>query len=374
MVDKVVGNTYLWYSGATDVTGKKLAEALGCKHGSEKPTAKDNVCAIVGWGIKSKNTTGTLPGAIPILNTPDKIALNRNKVAALAAMAAAGVNVAPFVETGNVKIAGNQLKAGVMLPVIGRTNYHQGGKGFWNCPTMTHVRAAIDEGAGYFQNLIEIKDEFRLHTFGDKVIYAVKKVKRTVEEMEDAYIKQETERQEAIALKNGETLDKATMVAFLRRQAKKFAQDGANMLIRSNRLGWKFVHVKTIDSHLEAEAVKALKAIGLDFGAVDCCIDATNKAWVIEVNSGPGLEETSFNVWVEAFRSKLNSILQPATDIKANKESKSKDATIIAKASVVGASTKQSLAEKVKLMSEMVEKADEEETSVLNNIFKKMFG
>ena len=371
MVDKVISNAYIWYSGATDVTGKKLAESLGCKHGDKMPALKD-VCAVIGWGVKTKDPV-TL-GGIPVLNSPNQINLNRNKVAALIAMAAAGVNVAPFVETGNVKIVDNHLKAGVILPVIGRTNYHQGGKGFWHCPTMTHVRAAIDEGAGYFQNLIEIKDEFRLHTVGDKVIYAVKKVKRTVEEMEDAYIKQETERQESLAAKNNQTLDKTTMEVFLRRQAKKFAQDGANMLIRSNRLGWKFMHVKTVDKNLEAEAVKALKAIGLDFGAVDCCIDAAGKAWVIEVNSGPGLEETSFNIWVEALRSKINGFFQPVADSKANKETKSKETTLVAKTKVAGASVKQSLAEKVKLMSEMVEKADEEETTVLNSIFKKMFG
>jgi glutathione synthase/RimK-type ligase-like ATP-grasp enzyme len=369
MVDKIIGNAYLWYSGATDVTGKKLAEALGCKHGNEKPATKD-ICAVIGWGIKSKDAV-TL-GTIPVLNSPDKIALNRNKVAALIAMAAAGVNVAPFVETEKVKIVDNHLKAGVILPVIGRTNYHQGGKGFWHCPTMTHVKAAIDEGAGYFQNLIEIKDEFRLHTFGDKVIYAVKKVKRTVAEMEEAYIKQETERQEAIAAKNGETLDKATMTAFLRRQAKKFAQDGANMLIRSNRLGWKFMHVKTTDKALEAEAVKALKAIGLDFGAVDCCIDASGKPWIIEVNSGPGLEETSFDIWVEALRSGVNKHLKPSTAAKA--AVKTKDMAADAKKVDAGGSVKQSLAEKVKLMSEMVQNADEEESSVLNSIFKKMFG
>ncbi len=366
-VDKNINNAYLWYSGATDVTGKKLAEALGMKHGDKKPAVKD-VCMIVGWGVKTKEATAI--GGIPVLNHPDKIALNRNKMESLKLMQAAGVNVAPFIDTAHAKTI-NQPKSAVILPVIGRTNFHQGGKGFWNCPTMSHVLAAIDEGAGYFQNLIEIKDEFRLHTVGDKVIYAVKKTKRTTEEMEEAYIKHEKDRQVSLAAKNGDALDEKTMDVFLRRQAKKFAQDGANMLIRSNRLGWKFVRVKTIDKALEAEAVKALKAIGLDFGAVDCCIDAAGKPWVIEVNSGPGLEETTFDAWVEAFRTNITNILQPKS------AEVPKEAVIgIPKdnAKTVAGDKKKSLAEKVKLMSDMVAAADEEEASVLGNIFKKMFG
>lgn len=366
MVDKNMNNVYLWYSGATDVTGKKLAEALGMKHGDKKPAAKD-VCMVIGWGVKTKEAVAI--GGIPVLNHPDKIALNRNKMESLKLMQAAGVNVAPFIDVAHAKSI-NQPKSPVVLPVIGRTNFHQGGKGFWNCPTMSHVAAAIDEGAGYFQNLIEIKDEFRLHTVGDKVIYAVKKTKRTTEEMEEAYIKHEKDRQLSISVKNNDDLDEKTMDIFLRRQAKKFAQDGANMLIRSNRLGWKFIRVKTIDKALEEQSVKALKAIGLDFGAVDCCIDASGKPWVIEVNSGPGLEETTFDAWVEAFRTNITNILQPKAAITP------KDAVVgIPKSDgKVAGEKKKTLVEKMKLMSDMVEAADEEEASVLGNIFKKMFG
>jgi glutathione synthase/RimK-type ligase-like ATP-grasp enzyme len=368
MVDKVIGNAYLWYSGATDVTGKKLAEALGMRHGDKIPTTKD-VCMVIGWGTKTKDQV--LLGKLPTLNHPDKISLNRNKVESLKLMEKAGVNVAPFIGTNDSETI-NQVGSKVVLPVIGRTNYHQGGKGFWNCPTMTHVKAAIEEGAGYFQNLIEIKDEYRLHTFNDKVIYAVKKAKRTVAEMEEAYIKQEMERQISLSTKNNEVLDQNTMEIFLRRQAKKFAQDGANMLIRSNRLGWKFIRVKTINKELEDEAIKALKAIGLNFGAVDCCIDANDKPWIIEVNSGPGLEETTFDTWVDTFRENITSILNPKS-ISTDKKVKI-DSILATKNDDVVGEDKRSLVEKVRLMHEMVEAANNEEAIMLNKVFSKMFG
>jgi hypothetical protein len=366
-VDKNMSNAYLWYSGATDVTGKKLAEALGMKHGDKKPATKD-VCMAIGWGVKTKEAVSLV--GIPTLNHPDNIARNRNKSASLKLMLDAGVNVAPFIDAARAHLIGTKGVT-VVLPVIGRTNFHQGGKGFWNCPTPTHIKAAVDEGAGYFQNLIEIKDEFRLHTFGDKVIYAVKKTKRSTEEMEEAFIKHEMDQQESLAAKNGNVMDKTTMEVMLRRQAKKFAQDGANMLIRSNRLGWKFIRVKSIDKALEEQAVKALKAIGLDFGAVDCCIDADGKPWVIEVNSGPGLEESTFDAWVEAFRASITAILQPKpvaskeAVISIPKPAKNKEAAVVGK--------KSELTERVKLMSELVAAADEAEASVLGSLFKKMF-
>ena len=189
--------------------------------------------------------------------------------------------------------------------------------------------------------------------------------------MEEAYIKQEMERQISLSTKNNEVLDQNTMEIFLRRQAKKFAQDGANMLIRSNRLGWKFIRVKSISKELEDEAIKALKAIGLNFGAVDCCIDANGKPWIIEVNSGPGLEETTFDTWVETFRENINSILNPKSSV-ADKKVKV-DSTLTISDEIVN-DHKRSLSEKVRLMSEMVEAANNEESLILNKVFSKMFG
>jgi hypothetical protein len=258
--DKGIKSGYIWYSTATDVTGKKLAETLGMKCGEKKPTLSET-SLILCWGAKTNKDEET--GSTPVLNHPNKIARNRNKFEALRAMKTAGVNVAPFLpsHSANQIAVANAIptESEVRLPVIGRTAFHQGGKGFWHCPTMTHVNEAIKDGASYFQNLIEIAEEYRLHVVGDKVIYSVKKVKRSVEEMEDAFIKHETERQKELAKKNGDTLDAKTIEVFLRRQAKKFAQDGANMLIRSNRLGWKFVEMKSVSLPLANEAIKALR-------------------------------------------------------------------------------------------------------------------
>lgn len=359
MLDKKKNNAYIWYSGATDVTGTKLAEALGINHGKNKPS-KQNL--IIGWGTKtdqmvSLNKTQTL-NKIQTLNHPNRILCNRDKLEALRLMDTAGVNVAKFIEADRVVSAIEQTTNSVKLPLIGRTKYHQGGKGFWLCPTMTHVKSAINEGARYFQNMIEIKEEYRLHIFGDELIYAVKKSKRSKEDYQEAFIRQELEYQKKLAEKNDNPFDEDTAKLILKRIAKKKTDNGADMIIRSNRKGWKFSHIKTVNKDLETEAILALKALKLDFGAVDCCLDVDNVPYIIEINTGPGLEETPFNAYVAAFK---KVITQPT--ISKN--------TVIKKSA--SATAKHELLAKTALMAELVEKADETEAEALKGIFKKMF-
>jgi glutathione synthase/RimK-type ligase-like ATP-grasp enzyme len=355
-IDKTINNVYIWHSPATDVTGNKLMEALNTKGGSKKPLQKDT-CMVIGWGAKTRDDINL--GALPVLNHPDGIRLNRNKLDALDVMRKAKVNVAGFLTVDKVADIGKK-KSGVSLPVVGRTRYHQGGKGFWHCPTMTHVNNAISEGAQYFQNLIEIRDEYRLHVFDGVVLYAAKKVKRTPEETASSYVEQELEKQKRLAEKKGKAFDEDTAKTILEQQAKAFAQNGANMLIRSNKAGWKFRRVTKYPKDIVQESVKALAALKLDFGAVDCCIDASGKAFIIEVNTGPGLEGSTLDAWVTAFKSKIAEILSPAKKFG------------VGKAKTVG-DAKTELKRKIELMQEMAEVANDEDASVLNKVFSKMF-
>lgn len=287
----------LYFSPATDTTGRKLVESLGIigvdsgKKGQTSPPKKAKM--IIGWGPKTTEDV-TFPKNTVVLNHPNSVRGNRNKLQALESMKNAGVNVAAFQAV--------DIKCALTLPVIGRTKYHQGGKGFWDCPTNTHVNNAIKAGADYLQELIEIKDEFRLHVFGEEVLYGVKKVKRTDAEFEKAFIEDEFTRQKKLWEKNNEgAFNEEQALEILRRQAKNAVAGGPNMMIRSNKLGWKFSRITKYDENLVKEAVNALKALKLDFGAVDCCTDASGKAFIIEVNTGPGLEGTPFEKYVETF-------------------------------------------------------------------------
>jgi len=373
MLDKLGNDVYIWYSGATDVTGKNLAAKLGIKGGNEAP--KDKVKVVIGWGTKTKESI-TFNKDIHVLNHPDKIRLNRDKPLMLDILHKAKVAVAPFTKSADsIGKTGTEVK----LPVIARKRFHQGGKGFWLCPTMTHVKAAIEEGAEYFQNMIEIKEEYRIHVFDDNAIYCAKKTRRTKEEMEEAFVRQELEKMETVAKKKGEAFDKVITEKVLNQQAKRFAADGANMLIRSNNLGWKFVKTKMpkMDSPLIVEAVKALKASGLCFGAVDCCIDVKDKPYVIEINSGPGLEESTFDAYIVAMETKILSLLTPKTGIIKETMNKVAGAIGDMKSSIKSTGKshgKTELINQLAMAKDMAEAADDDEAVVLRSVFKKMFG
>lgn len=352
MFDKKEKDAYVWYSGATDITGSKLAEALKADHGKDKPDFS-KYDLIIGWGTKINKE---IPfGKIKTLNSPIQILTNRDKLEALKIMSDKGVSIAGFVDATKVTVDIKDKKNGIKFPLIGRTRHHQGGKGFWVCPTMTHVRAALDDGAKYFQNMIEIKNEYRLHVFNGKVIYAVKKSKKSKEEYLESFITQELDTQKKLAEKNNNPFDEATARLIIERMAKGKVADGADMIIRSNRKGWKFSHVKTVDKSLEREAIKALKSLGLDFGAVDCCIDVHNVPYVIEINTGPGLEKTSFDAYVTAFKKAINQPTSKLVEVRGP------------------TSAKHELIAKTALMAELVERADETEAEALKGIFKKMF-
>lgn len=293
---------YLWYSGATDVTGQTLAERLSVDSGRNKPRDAD---IVIGWGCKTKENT-TFPANTKVLNHPNAILKNRNKQETLNILKgnrATASNVATHVAANAV--IDSISRGDVTLPLIGRTRMHQGGKGFWLCLTESMVRSAIEEGAHYFQEYIDIKQEYRLHVFCGDVIYAQKKVENPSEE---GWIAQRKEKIENWANKKGDNLDDATLTYVLRRLAKE--ADLPDRIVRSNRRGWKFssVQVNNVDTALKNAAVAAVAAIGLDFGAVDCALGQDNSPWIIEVNSGPGLQGSSLEAYVTAFQSKIRDL------------------------------------------------------------------
>lgn len=358
-------DAYIWYSGATDVTGQAIAAALGVEGGRTKPKGAS---LVIGWGAKTKDSVSL--GKLPVLNHPNNIRTNRNKLAALDVMKDANVAVPNYVpiDSAGAALDNNNIN----LPVIARKKYHQGGKGFWLCPTRTNVNKAADQGAGYIQEMIEVKTEYRLHVFGDKVIYGVKKVERSLDELRKAYVRKTMEKMKNLAEKKNEPFDENTATFMLERQAK--AMDGADATLKNN-IGWKFSKVTKIDKKLEAEAIKSVSALGLQFGAVDCVIDVKGKPWIIEVNTGPGLEETPFKAYIKAFEAKIEEILAPKTTAAkpAAKKTTSK-ATEAVKAARMG-SALEKLRSKGTLMSEMIESVESDnEAEVLDKVFAKMFG
>jgi glutathione synthase/RimK-type ligase-like ATP-grasp enzyme len=362
-------NPYMFYSAATDTTGKALADTLKIAHGSKTP-GKD-VDLVIGWGTKAEEKV-VVGKNVKTLNHPDVIKGNRNKFGALKLMSHAGVNVAPFVSDDEVLADLKKAKPSIAIPCIARTCYHQGGAGFMVCLTKTHIAEALKnfqnnlKKKSYFQNYIDVKTEYRLHVFNGKVIAAAKKTVR--DNMEAAYVEQQIEKVKAAADKKKASLDENTLKFVLSQQAKKIS--GPDNIIKSNTRGYKFspLDIAGLDKNLVAQASKAVAAVGLDFGAVDCVIDQEGKAWVLEVNSGPGLEGTAFDAYVAAFKKFLADAAKPKIEVPAVKKE-----TTVGKV-VTGVKGGSSMAEKLRVLAEIAEIADESEMAAINSAAKKLFG
>lgn len=301
---------YIWFSGATDVTGQALADALNLSGTKLKPGNLRQGDIIVGWGTKTNDPVQL--GGATVLNHPDKIRDNRNKMTTLTTLAAHRDTkdaIAPFFTGAGIIAELGRRRTAMKLPLVGRTNFHQGGKGFWLCMNKQHVQKAVDDGAQYFQNYIDIKDEYRLHVAFGEVIYAVKKV----ENPSDAgWIAQRKEKVLEVASKSNRDLDEATLDYVLGRLVKEAALP--DRIIRSNKKGWKFagITLNNVASNLKSTAIRSVGLIGLDFGAVDCAIGLDNNPYIIEINSGPGLQQTALQKYVDAFRAKIAEIEAPA--------------------------------------------------------------
>ena len=364
---------YVYYSPATDITGKNFVDKLEVSGGKVKPPASKKL--VIGWGAKTDDDI-TFPKGVQVLNHPNAIRANRNKFGALTTMAKA-LNVAGATHIP-LAVAADKVKAELVanrisFPLIGRKKYHQGGKGFWNCPTVAQLEDAIASGADYFQVMVPIKDEFRLHVFGDKVIHAVKKVKRTEEEFENAFVEDELARQKSLAEKNKDPFDEATARMMLKRQAKNAAAGGANMLIRSNRMGWKFSIIKKCDVEMAKIAIAAVKALGLDFGAVDCCTDTNGNMFIFEVNSGPGLEATSFDKYVEAFEEVIAKFgkVEVAPPVVADaKITKPVKGTVEVETPIVGERAFMQL--QLSRLQEMLKEADDADLATIKTLGAKL--
>ncbi len=349
-------DVYVWYSPATDVTGKKIQANLDATGGTNKPPTDKKV--VICWGTKTKEAVVLKNNKV--LNHPDNIRTNRNKLLSLKAFEKEGCNVAPF--TDDLKKAGNK---GFEYPLIARTNYHQGGAGFWLCLNAAQITQAVNEGAQYIQKFIDIKDEYRLHVVEGKIVYAVKKVMRN--NHKEAFTNHYTEHIENFAKKQKIDLDKATVDVIMDRMSRKFAT-GSDMVVRSNTRGWKFskLNVAKLDKNLVDEAVRSLKALKLNYGAVDCCIGSDGKPYIIECNTGPGLEGSSLESWSAALKDLINT---PKKKPEKKVVAKPVNNNVVGKAKKV---TKQELKAKASFLNSMIDSASDEEVGALAGLWKKM--
>jgi len=93
----------------------------------------------------------------------------------------------------------------------------------------------------------------------------------------------------------------------LLRSAQKVPKSNAHPFIRSHKLGWKLSYTGGAPAELRAAARRAVEALALDFGAVDCGL-TNGQPVVLEVNTCPGLEGGTLQLYVEQVMRRVEAL------------------------------------------------------------------
>ena len=253
---------YIYSHNPHSEGAKLLSQALNVKrikHGNSKFRGGMGK-AIINWGA------GTLPDQVmacqTVLNKPDSIRKASNKLKSFELFKEAGVTIPPFFTSKEE--ACEYLQNTPNSSVVCRTllNGHSGA-GIVICDNADAVVLAP-----LYTAYVKKQEEYRYHVF------------------------------------MGQVVD-------IQRKARKRAvpDDAVNWQVRNLDGGFIFAREGVAASPVASEeAVKAVAALGLDFGAVDLIYNAReDKYYVLEVNTAPGLSETTLDGYKQRFEEVFNA-------------------------------------------------------------------
>lgn len=158
-------------------------------------------------------------------------------------------------------------------PILGRLRHHTHGNDIIFIKTPNQPETKPDEirirYSDFYVKYIDKLAEFRAHVCGDKVVLITKKLAKD-------------DKSDPIVWNHNRGYSQCTYP-----EGKKY---------------WKIV---------SDIAIKAIKVVKYDFGAVDIIVDKNGKAYVLEVNSAPGLiVDNRIESYIEYFKSMEKKICQ----------------------------------------------------------------
>lgn len=206
-------------------------------------------------------------GAATVLNAQSALNNAANKLNALNVMTAAGVSTIPY--TTRQSEAQAWVANGDVVYARTTLNGHSGegievydGSSDLTSPSRADMVAGVVNAPLYTKGITGRRREWRVHVFKGVITHVQVKRRR-----------------------NGYQED------------PNYRDD-----VRNHHTGWIY-SVENINPNAEVlrNAVLAVQAMGLDFGAVDI-ISNNESAWVLEVNTAPGLQaETTMTAYLNAF-------------------------------------------------------------------------
>lgn len=227
---------------------------------------------VINWGngkVPGWITTATQRG-VTILNKPAAVNIASNKLTALQALRGAGVTIPEF--TTDFAAARQWLRAG--QTVVERHELRgNSGEGI-RIVNLDDTTMPNDlQTAPLYTKFIPKTNEFRVHVFRGEII---------------------------------DYIEKKKMIAANR-------PANFNKYISSINFGWVFSRTDVRDiPEVRAIAIKAVAALGLDFGAVDIVYE-NGMPFVLEVNTAPGLSGTTLVKYANAFLRFMGQPDLPAT-------------------------------------------------------------
>lgn len=237
-------------------SAKALAETMGIKRCSHKrSTTNLTKRTIINWGHSGNDLSQyVLSNTQRVYNPPTKVAVAINKLHCLEALAGAGVNIPPFTTSRDEAmawIADNQKEVVERHMLRG-----SGGDGI-----RIRSHPADVQSAPLYTQYVKKKQEYRVHVI-------------------------------------------AGQVADVQRKAKRSGATVHDWKIRNLDAGFVFVRgeVSPPEQVIE-QALLAMQAVDLDFGAVDVIWNAhESKAYVLEINTACGLEGTTLEVYADGLK------------------------------------------------------------------------
>lgn len=235
-------------------TSRLIARAMGISRFRKRAEYLNSAENLIRWGnTKTVNVSGLE------LNPREAILLASNKPECRKKLLEAKIPVPKETE--------------VEYPVVGRSKKHKAGDNFFYCENAEEVQRAKDNGAVYFAQFYPKTNEYRVHVGGGRVLL--------------------------MSIKEG---DKTQRV-----WNKKLSNFTFRHLRRSVWLN---------DPDLKKmckKAKKAIKAVGLDFGAVDIMADAGDGYLpfvITEINTAPSLSPLAVQKYVKYFNRAIDEYEQ----------------------------------------------------------------
>jgi len=243
-------------------SAKLLARGLGYKRifakGSRFIQRRGDI--IINWGCSSTDNQSIILPTASVLNKFSSIKAASNKLTTLNLFNTSGISCPTYT------IHHSDAKTWIEQGHIVYCRKTLTGKGGYGIVIANTIEELVD--APLYTKGVKAGFEYRVHVFNGEVIDYVKKGRKRLEEGEER----------------------------------------PSHLIRNYTKGWIFIREGIeLPEMVKQESIRAVKALGLDFGAVDIAqVKNSEDVVVYEVNTAPGLQGTTLEKYIEAIQKYIN--------------------------------------------------------------------